>query len=80
MMETIFIHFLYTFPEGWDRVRPILSILHLKYFFQTVEILDTILDDDQTDFYRIETARDIIINIEGSVHFNTFYLNRNNRK
>ena len=48
--------------------------------FQTVEILDTILDDDQTDFYRIETARDIIINIEGSVHFNTFYLNRNNRK
>ena len=23
---------------------------------------------------------DIIINVEGSVHFNTFYLNRNNRK
>jgi len=47
---------------------------------QTVEILDTILDDDQSDFYRIETARDIIINIDGSVHFNTFYLNTNNRK
>ena len=41
---------------------------------------DTILDDDQSDFYRIETARDIIINIDGSVHFNTFYLNTNNRK
>jgi len=46
---------------------------------QTVEILDTILDDDQSEFYRIETARDIIINVDGSVHFNTFYLNRNNR-
>ena len=45
-----------------------------------MEILDTILDDDQSEFYRIQTARDIIINVEGSVHFNTFYLNRNNRK
>ena len=56
------------------------SLLVELFYFQTVEILDTILDDDQSDFYRIETARDIIINIEGFVHFNTFYLNRNNRK
>ena len=47
---------------------------------QAVEILDTILEDDQSEFYRIQTARDIIMNTDGSVHFNTFYLNRNNRK
>ena len=47
---------------------------------QTVEILDTILEDDQSEFYRIQTDRDIIMNTDGSVHFNTFYLNRNNRK
>ena len=47
---------------------------------QTVEILDTILEDDQSEFYRIQTAQDIIMNTDGSVHFNTFYLNRNNRK
>ena len=45
-----------------------------------MEILDTILDDDQSEFYRIENAGDIIISVDGAVHFNTFYLNRNNRK
>jgi len=48
--------------------------------YQSLEILDNIIDDDQTEFYRIETARDILLTSDGLVHFNTFYLNRNNRK
>jgi len=47
--------------------------------YQSLEILDNIIDDDQTEFYRIETARDILLTNDGLVHFNTFYLNRNNR-
>jgi len=47
--------------------------------YQSLEILDNIIDDDQTEFYRIETARDILLTSDGLVHFNTFYLNRNNR-
>jgi len=47
--------------------------------YQSLEILDNIIEDDQTEFYRIETARDILLTIDGTVHFNTFYLNRHNR-
>eukprot|EP00092_Neocalanus_flemingeri_P014386 GFUD01015518.1.p1 GENE.GFUD01015518.1~~GFUD01015518.1.p1 ORF type:complete len:691 (-),score=152.70 GFUD01015518.1:104-2176(-) len=47
--------------------------------YQSLEILDNIIDDDQTEFYRIETARDILLTSDGCVHFNTFYLNRHNR-
>ena len=39
-----------------------------------------IIDDDHTELYRIETVKDILLTSEGLVHFNTFYLNRNNRK
>jgi len=47
--------------------------------YQSLEILDNIIDDDQSEFYRIETARDILLTSDGCVHFNTFYLNRYNR-